>query len=81
MTVAIDWNQCPLLESTPQIVSGAWVFRGTRVPVWAVLASLKDLPAGRIAEDYPSITPAKVEELLDFIAASAWSRSADAIAA
>ncbi len=33
----LDWSQCPAVESIPGKVSGAWVFRGTRVPVSAIL--------------------------------------------
>ncbi len=77
----INWADCPVLESVPGKVSGAWLFKGTRVPVWAVMNSLKDLPASQISEDYPSISSAQVEQLLDFIAASAWGRGDDAIAA
>lgn len=32
----IDWSQCPAVESVPGKVSGAWVFRGTRMPVQTV---------------------------------------------
>ncbi|NBS09108.1 MAG: DUF433 domain-containing protein, partial [Betaproteobacteria bacterium] len=32
----IDWNSCPSVELSPDRVSGAWVFRGTRVPVVAL---------------------------------------------
>ena len=34
---ALDWSQCPAVESTPGKVSGAWVFKGTRLPVATVL--------------------------------------------
>ena len=26
----LDWSQCPAVESIPDKVGGAWVFRGTR---------------------------------------------------
>ncbi len=68
---AIDWAQCPLLESVPGKVSGAWVFRGTRVPVSAVLKNLKDLSVNEVAEEFPSITPDQIRTALDFIARSA----------
>ncbi len=29
----LDWSQCPAVESIPGKVSGAWVFRGTGMPV------------------------------------------------
>ena len=38
---SLDWSQCPAVESIPGKVSGAWVFRGTRVPVAAIFENLK----------------------------------------
>ena len=39
---ALDWSQCPAVESVPGKVSGAWVFRGTRMPVSVVFENLED---------------------------------------
>jgi hypothetical protein len=33
----LDWSQCPAVESIPGKVSGAWVFKGTRLPVATVI--------------------------------------------
>ena len=33
----VDWSQCPDVESNPDIVSGAYVVRGTRIPADAVI--------------------------------------------
>ena len=30
---SLDWSQCPVVESIPGKMSGAWVLRGTRMPV------------------------------------------------
>jgi len=38
----IDWSTCPAVERDPSRVSGAWVFRGTRVPVTALFENLED---------------------------------------
>jgi uncharacterized protein (DUF433 family) len=38
----IDWSSCPSVELNPDWVSGAWVFRGTRVPVVALFENLED---------------------------------------
>lgn len=38
----IDWSSCPAVERDPDRVSGAWVFRGTRVPVAALFENLED---------------------------------------
>ncbi|HYW46637.1 MAG TPA: DUF433 domain-containing protein [Bryobacteraceae bacterium] len=37
----MDWTTCPAVERHPHKVSGAWVFRGTRVPVSALFSSLE----------------------------------------
>jgi uncharacterized protein (DUF433 family) len=67
----IDWAQCPVLESEPEKVSGAWVFRGTRVPVSAILKNLKNLSVNEVLEEYPSVTREQVQTVLDFVARSA----------
>lgn len=36
----IDWSQCPVVESVPGRVSGAWVLKGTRMPVAAIFENL-----------------------------------------
>ena len=37
----LDWSQCPAVESVPGKVSGAWVLRGTRMPVTAIFENLE----------------------------------------
>ena len=71
MTAIIDWSQCPVLESVPGKVSGAWVFRGTRVPVSAILKNLKELSINEVVQEYPSVTSEQVQAVLDFVARSA----------
>ena len=67
----MDWSQCAELESVPGKVSGAWVFRGTRVPVSAILKNLKDLSLLEVVSEYPSVTAEQVQAVLDFLARSA----------
>lgn len=38
---ALDWSQCPAVESVPGKVSGAWVFQKTRMPVSLVFENLE----------------------------------------
>lgn len=71
MPTTIDWSQCPAVESVPGKVSGAWVFRGTRVPVSAILKNLKELKVDEVVEEFPSITGQQVRTVLDFVARSA----------
>ncbi len=38
----IDWSNCSAVERDPNRVSGAWLFKGTRVPVSALFENLED---------------------------------------
>lgn len=40
-TATLDWSQCPAVESAPGRLSGAWVFRDTRMPVSAVFENIE----------------------------------------
>ena len=46
----LDWSQCPAVESVPGKVSGAWVFRDTRLPVATVIENLEDLSVEEVME-------------------------------
>jgi len=37
----LDWSRCPAVERQPGKVSGAWLFKGTRVPVKALFENLE----------------------------------------
>ena len=55
-----------VIERHPAKVSGAWVFRGTRVPVAALFENLKDGAfIDQFLEWFPGVTRAQVEALLD----------------
>jgi hypothetical protein len=49
-TATLDWSQCPAVESIPGKVSGAWVFRDTRLPVATVIENLEDLSVEEVME-------------------------------
>jgi uncharacterized protein (DUF433 family) len=66
----LDWAQCPVVESVPGKVSGAWVFRGTRVPVSAIFENLKSSPMEEVLENF-HVTREQVQAVLDFVAKSA----------
>jgi uncharacterized protein (DUF433 family) len=70
----LDWSQCSAVESIPGKVSGAWVFRGTRVPVAAIFENLKTSPIEEVVENFP-VTRDQVQIVLDFAAKSAQTRS------
>jgi uncharacterized protein (DUF433 family) len=68
---ALDWSQCAAVESVPGKVSGAWVFRGTRMPVAAVFENLEDgLSIDDLVELYDGLTREQVQAVLEFAARS-----------
>lgn len=69
--MALDWSKCPAVESVPAKLSGAWVFRGTRIPVAAVFENLEDgLPLDEIVNLYEGLTRERVKAVLEFAAES-----------
>lgn len=71
----IDWSRCTALESKPDTQGGAWVFRGTRVPVTAVLRNLTELSLDQIAAEFPTVKREHMIELIEFMAESVDSKS------
>ncbi len=68
--MALDWSKCPAVESVPGKVSGAWVFRGTRMPVAAIFENLEDgMSIEEIMEQF-DVTREQVSAVLDFAARS-----------
>ena len=68
--MALDWSECPLVESIPGKVSGAWVLRGTRMPVSVIFENLE---AGMTIPEVMGqfdITREQITGLLDFVARS-----------
>lgn len=66
----LDWSQCPAVESVPGKVSGAWVFRGTRMPVQAVFENLEaGMSVDEITEVF-DVTPEEVKAVLHFASES-----------
>jgi uncharacterized protein (DUF433 family) len=61
-----DWATLPAIERDRQTVSGAWVFRGTRVPVKALFENLRDgATVDQFLEWFPGVTRAQVQAILD----------------
>ena len=66
----LDWSQCPAVESVPGKMSGAWVFRGTRMPVQAIFENLEaGMSIQEIVENY-DVTLEEVRAALRFAAQS-----------
>ena len=67
----IDWSACEAVERDPERVSGAWVFRGTRVPVSALFENLEDgTNISQFVEWFPGVTTAQVRQVLAYAAKS-----------
>jgi len=65
---SLDWSQCPAVESVPGKVSGAWVFKDTRVPVSIVFENLKaGATIDEIAEWF-HVTREQIVTVLNFAA-------------
>jgi uncharacterized protein (DUF433 family) len=63
---ALDWSQCPAVESVPGRLSGAWVFRYTRMPVSAVFENLEAGATIDEITEWFSISKEQVIEVLEF---------------
>ena len=67
-----QWQDCEAVERHPEKYSGAWVFRGTRVPLAALFENLRD--GASIAEFltwFPGVQRAQVEAVLEHEALAA----------
>jgi uncharacterized protein (DUF433 family) len=63
----LDWSNCPQAERSQSVLSGAWVFRGTRVPLRALFENLE---SGATVEDFlewfPGVTSEQATAVLTF---------------
>lgn len=66
---SFDWANCSAVESVPGKVSGAWVFRDTRLPVATVLENLEDLTMDEVIEQF-DVEREQIEAVLRFVAQS-----------
>jgi uncharacterized protein (DUF433 family) len=71
----IDWSSCPAVERDPERMSGAWVFRGTRVPVAALFENLEaGASLAEIVEWFPGISLEQARAVLEHAARSTMAR-------
>jgi uncharacterized protein (DUF433 family) len=62
----IDWSQCSAVERIPGKVSGAWLFKGTRVPVKALFENLEGgATVEQFLEWFAGVERAQVDEVLE----------------
>lgn len=65
----LTWADCTVVEWNPQRVSGAWVFRGTRVPVAALFQNLEDgVSLAEFVEFFPGVTIEQAQDVLGHVA-------------
>jgi len=68
----IDWSTCSAAEHDPDRVSGAWVFRGTRVPLSALFENLEDgVPITEFVKLFPGVSLPQARAVLEHAARSA----------
>lgn len=75
-----DWSKCAGVERIPGKLGGAWLFKGTRVPVKALFQNLTGgATVDNFLEWFPGVSRIHVEAVLDHSQrslADAWSPDA-----
>jgi uncharacterized protein (DUF433 family) len=67
----LDWATCNAVERDPQRVSGAWLFRGTRVPVSALFENLEGgATVEQFLQWFPGVSQAQADAVLEHAAHS-----------
>jgi uncharacterized protein (DUF433 family) len=67
----IDWSTCLAVERDAERVSGAWVFRGSRVPIAALFENLEDdASVHQFVEWFPGVTVDQARQVLEHAARS-----------
>lgn len=65
MFIMLDWADCLEVERAEDRASGAWVFRGTRVPVRALFENLETgATIDQFLEWFPGVTSDQVVAVL-----------------
>ena len=65
LNLMLDWAHCPAVERVPGKVSGAWVFKVTRVPVRALFENLEGgACVGEFLEWFPGVAREQVLAVL-----------------
>ena len=63
----LDWSNCPEVERVEDTVSGAWVFKGTRVPVKALFENLEaGATIDQFLEWFPGVTSDQALAVLSY---------------
>ena len=68
----IDWSTCQAVERDAERYSGAWLFRGTRVPVSALFENLEEgASVVEFIEWFPGVALDQARAVLEHAARSA----------
>ena len=71
MQTDLSWAGCSAVERDPQRLSGAWVFRGTRIPVAALFENLEDgVLLAEFVELFPGVSLEQSRLVLEYAARS-----------
>jgi uncharacterized protein (DUF433 family) len=63
----LDWSQCLVVESVPGKVSGAWVLKGTRMPVSAIFENIESgASIDDIMQWYEGLDREQVKAVIEF---------------
>jgi uncharacterized protein (DUF433 family) len=64
---ALDWSQCPAVERVPGKMSGAWVLKGTRMPVSVVVETLEaGASIDEIMQWYEGLDREQIKAVIEF---------------
>jgi len=67
----LDWTTCQAVERDTEKLSGAWAFRGTRVPVSALFENLESgATLDQFLAWFPGVTRSQAESVLEHAARS-----------
>lgn len=67
----LDWSTCQAVERDPLKVSGAWVFRGTRVPVNALFENIEGrATVNQFVQWFPGVAREQIDAVLEHAARS-----------
>lgn len=63
----LDWSQCAAVESIPGKVSGAWVFKDTRMPVQTIFANLETGMSPHEITEVFDVSEDQIRSVLQFV--------------
>ena len=63
----LDWSNCAVVERFPGKVSGAWLFKDTRVPVKALFENIEGgATVQEFLEWFPGVSREQVDAVLEY---------------